>query len=85
MEDIKIENGIEYTLVGDYYLSNLTLPPKEEMSISRYGRLHLKFIKNNKRYFYISLLMVGKLILYLEEIDKTAREHYFSNCFERHA
>ena len=75
MEDTKIENGIEYTLVGDYYLPNLTIPPEEDTVIGRYGRLHLKFIKDNKRYFYNSLLMTGKLNQYLVEVDKTAREH----------
>jgi hypothetical protein len=75
MEQTKTENGIEYTLVGDYYLPNLALPPEEKVIIGRYGRLHLKFIKDNKRGFYTSLLMRGKLNQYLAEVDKTALEH----------
>ena len=39
MKDRIKENGIEYKLVGDYYISVLELPD-EERSIGKYGRMH---------------------------------------------
>ena len=32
-------NGLHYTLVGDYYIPDLKLP-EENRPIGRYGRLH---------------------------------------------
>ena len=42
MEKLKeriTENGIDYVLVGDYYIPDLKLP-EENRPIGRYGRLH---------------------------------------------
>lgn len=39
-----IENGLEYTLVGDYYLHNLALP-EERRPIGKWGRMHREFLK----------------------------------------
>ena len=33
------ENGIDYILVGDYYIPNLKLP-EEHRPIGKYGRMH---------------------------------------------
>lgn len=39
------EKGIDYVLVGDYYIPMLTLP-EENRPIGRWGRMH----QNEKRY-----------------------------------
>lgn len=37
------ENGIDYILVGDYYIPDLKLP-EEHRPIGKYGRLHQEFL-----------------------------------------
>ena len=41
------QTGISYTLHGNYYLPDLTLPePKDNRSIGKLAQLHLNHIKN---------------------------------------
>lgn len=39
MEKRVTKNGIDYVLVGDYYIPDLKLP-EENRSIGKYGRMH---------------------------------------------
>ena len=66
--------GITYHKEGDYYYPDLCLPETPEFEIGRYGRMHLKFIKENRRVLYQQLLTSCKLPEYLAEIDETARD-----------
>jgi hypothetical protein len=71
------KTGIQYTLVGNYYLPNLTLPPqKEEYAIGRFGRMRLRYLKNHRRILYTNLLTSGKLAEHLREIDIAASEQH---------
>ena len=58
------ENGIWYTLVGDYYIPNLTLQ-EEERSIGRYGRLHREYLKETKPHTYNDLILTEQRFLKL--------------------
>ena len=51
----KTENGINYVLVGDYYIPDLKLP-EENRPIGKFGRLHREFLKekNPARYSELS-------------------------------
>ena len=69
-------NELWYELQGDYYFSCLTLPPEEEKTIGIWGQLHLRYIKEHKRLFYVNLLTSGKLNSYLAEIDRQAQERF---------
>ena len=42
-------NGLHYTLVGDYYISDLKLP-EENRPIGRYGRLHRDYLKEDTQH-----------------------------------
>ena len=66
--------GIEYRLVGDYYLPNLVLEQKEKIILNKYGRLRLKFLKENKKAEYMIMFMNGTLNKHLKEIQETAQE-----------
>lgn len=66
--------GIEYRLVGDYYLPNLVLEQEEKIILNKYGRLRLKFLKENKKAEYTIMFMKGTLNKHLKEIQKTAQE-----------
>ncbi len=70
-----IENkyGIEYTKVGDYYLPNLVLE-KEKIVLNKYGRMRLKFLKENKKAEYMIIFTKGTLNKHLKEIQETAEK-----------
>ena len=51
--------GMEYVLVGDYYLPALKLP--RTRPIGRWGMLHKAYLKLRKPAYYQSLLLSGKL------------------------
>lgn len=79
MENIELKNGfidkrtgIEYIKNGDYYLPNLVLKPQKEITINKYGRLRLEYLKNHKKAEYTILFMDNKLTDHLEEVQKTA-------------
>lgn len=67
------ENGIWYTLVGDYYIPNLTLP-EEERSVGRYGRLHREYLKETGPHTYNDLILTDGLWAYLADLDEQAKE-----------
>ena len=67
------QNGLDYTLCGEYYLPNLLPPQIEEKEIGIWGMRHLRYIKQHKKVRYINLLTTGKLNAYLAEIDRRAQ------------
>ncbi|MBQ7036064.1 MAG: TnpV protein [Clostridia bacterium] len=73
MKERFIENGIEYVKSGDYYIPNLKAP-EGTYNISRYGKLHSIFIKENRPAFYSMKMLNGTWLAYLEEIDTSAKE-----------
>lgn len=70
------KNGLWYELQGDYYIPCITLPTQEDKLIGIWGQRHLRYIKQDKRSFYTSLLTSGKLNGYLDDIDNQAEEMY---------
>lgn len=67
------ENGIDYVLVGDYYIPDLKLP-EENRPIGRYGRLHRDYLKEVHPARYSSLILTGKLWTYLADLNEQAEE-----------
>ena len=66
---------ITYTKMGDYFAPNLVLSENvKNFRIGKYGRLRLKYLKENKKAEYIILNMNGELKKHLMEIDKLAKE-----------
>lgn len=67
------ENGIDYILVGDYYIPDLKLP-EEDRPIGRYGRMHRDYLKEEHPARYSSLVLTGKLWTYLADLNEQAEE-----------
>lgn len=68
---------ITYSKVGDYYIPNLVLENKmKNVSIGKFGRLRLKYLKQYKKAEYTILFMEGKLQEHLIEIDRGSQEKY---------
>ncbi|MCI8963121.1 MAG: TnpV protein [Eubacterium sp.] len=76
MEKLKeriTENGIDYVLVGDYYIPDLKLP-EENRPTGHYGRLHREYLKQEHPARYSSLILTGKLWTYLADLNEQAEE-----------
>ena len=68
-------NGLDYTLVNDHYLPNLTAAaPAEQHPIGRWGRLHKKYLEEHHPVRYNQLLLSGELGSYLAKLDKQVEE-----------
>ena len=67
------KTGISYTLVGNYYLPNLTLKQEEKITLNKYGLLRLDYLKKHKKADYIILFMNKELNKHLKEVQETAQ------------
>ena len=67
-------NGLNYTLVNDHYLPNLTVAAPAEHPTGRWGRLHKRYLKEHHPIRYNQLLLSGELGSYLAKLDKQAEE-----------
>ena len=68
-------NGLDYTLVNDHYLPNLTAAaPAEQHPTGRWGRLHKTYLKAQHPVRYNQLLLSGELSGYLAKLDKQVEE-----------
>lgn len=78
MENVELKDrfidektGIEYIRTGDYYLPNLVLAEQKKITLNKYGRLRLEYLKKHKKAQYTILFMDNKLTDHLEEIQET--------------
>lgn len=72
MKSIFEKNGGTYRNENGILIPNLTAPETSK-EIGKYGSLHKKFIKQNYRAFYSTLLIKGTLFDYLENVDLKAK------------
>ena len=67
------KNGLNYTLHGDYYLTDLEIN-EEESTYGKYGIMRKQFLKEHRSARYQYLVLTGKLTEQLNQVDKEARE-----------
>ena len=67
------QTGGTYTMQGDYYLPNLTLPPEEERHIGVWGQRRLNYLKHSRKGLYYNLLTSGKLRSHLADMEEEAQ------------
>ena len=68
-------NGLDYTLVNDHYLPNLTAAaPAEQHPTGRWGCLRKKYLQEHHPIRYNQLLLSGELGGYLAALDKQSEE-----------
>ena len=67
-------NGLYYTKIGDYYYPNIVVDKTEKVTLSKYGRARLRYLKENNKGLYTELLMTGKLTEHLKEIDLNSEQ-----------
>ena len=73
--------GLQYELVGDYYLIAGEDEP-EGRPIGIWGRRHLRYIRKHKVGLYAELLTAGKLNDYLADLNEQA-EAMFSRLVKQ--
>ena len=64
---------ITYRKQGEVQIPNLVLPAQKNLTLSRYGQLRKKFLKEEHRLLYYNLLTTGKLDNHLQEVDERAK------------
>ena len=74
------KNGLDYELVGDYYIPCLNAP--EAPKVGRFGMLYHDYLRTHKRVTYSELMLSGKLKEHIEDIDRQAEE-LFSQLVEQ--
>ncbi len=68
---------ITYREVNGYLIPNLKLPPEEaNVRLGKWGMLYKSHIEKNRKVFFNTLLMQGKLYQYCAEVEKQARDMY---------
>ena len=66
--------GIDYVLMGDYYIPEIQLSNEEHRSIGRWGRMHRDYLQEYPPVVYQELLLFGKLWSYLAGLNEQAEE-----------
>jgi len=66
-------NGLDYVLVGDYYIPTLRLT-EESRPIGHWGRRRKAYLEEARPALYCSLLLSGKLWTHLADVDEQAQE-----------
>ena len=67
------ENGIHYTLHGDYYFPDITIPESDSKSIEKWGRMHQAHLREQKPGLYSHLILSGRLYRYLADLNDQAQ------------
>lgn len=62
-----------YTMQGDYWLHNLTLPAEDEHPIGVWGQRRLRYLKQHHKVLYYNLLTSGKLHSHLADTEEQAQ------------
>ena len=68
------KNGLDYELVGDYYIPRLKAP--EAPKVGRFGMLYHDYLRTHKKVTYSGLMLSGKLKEHIEDIDRQAEDMY---------
>ena len=67
------ENGIHYTLHGDYYFPDISASDSHTV-IGHYGRMRKAYLEEHRPGLYTRLILSGKLYEHLAETDQVCRD-----------
>ena len=71
------KTGISYTLCGDYYLPDLSLPEEKFYDLGRFGRAKFRYLQKCHRVLLTSLRTSGTLNEYLHSVDEDCEAMFF--------
>ena len=67
------ENGMDYVLVGDYYVPDLKLP-EEHRPLGKWGRMHREYLRITNPGLLNELILSGRLWTYLADLNEQATD-----------
>ena len=67
-------NGLDYVLVGDYYIPAIELPEDDDRPIGKWGRMHRAYLEETNPLLLNHLILMGKLHTYLADLDEQAQD-----------
>ena len=65
---------VTYSNHGEYLIPDIEMDKQPDGTLGKYGRMRKRFLQENRKGTYNTLLMNGTLTAHLLEIDQTARE-----------
>lgn len=68
------QNGLDYVLVGDYYIPAITLGEPDDRPIGRWGHFYKAYLKNYRPAEYAGLVLSGRLHSVLADLNEQATE-----------
>ena len=69
-------NGLDYILVGDYYIPAIELPEDDDRPIGKWGRMHRTYLEEANPLLLNHLILTGKLYTYLANLNEQAQSRY---------
>lgn len=69
-------SGLDYILVGDYYIPIIELPQNNDRPIGKWGRMHRVYLEETNPLLLNHLILTGKLRTYLANLNEQAQNRY---------
>ena len=69
-------NGLDYVLVGDYYIPAIGLSEDDDHPIGKWGRMHRAYLEETNPLLLNHLTLTGRLHTYLADLDAQAQDRY---------
>ena len=66
-------NGLDYVLVGDYYIPAIELPEDDDRPIGKWGRMHRAYLEETNPLLLNHLILTNKLHTYLAKLNEQAQ------------
>ena len=69
-------SGLDYVLVGDYYIPAIELSEDGDRPIGKRGWMHKAYMEKTNPLLLNHLILTGKLHTYLADLNEQAQERY---------
>lgn len=69
-------SGLDYVLVGDYYIPAIELSEDDDRPIGKWGWMHKAYMEKTNPLLLNHLILTGKLHTYLADLNEQAQERY---------
>lgn len=66
--------GLDYVLVGDYYIPAIGLPEDDDRPIGKWGRMHRAYLEETNPLLLNHLILTGRLHTCLADLDEQAQD-----------
>lgn len=70
------QTGLDYVLVGDYYIPAIELQEEDDRPAGKWGRMHRLYLEETNPLLLNHLALTGKLHTYLVDLNEQAQNRY---------